>query len=271
LPPRVARKWSRQGETASRKVALVTGAQGAVGSAVARRLLKERFAVIATDRVAPSKLPSRIEAWRMDVGDEAAVRAVRAKLADEHRQLHCLVVAAGLFMAGSILTTSDSHWRTLFEVNLMGAMRCIRAFGEVMAKQGSGRIITIASLAAQRGFKGAAGYAASKAALVALTQTAALELASSGVTAVSVLPGFIDGGMGNLLTAKQRRTIESRSPLGRLGSPEEVAEVVAMLASGQPQYCWMEGSRSRDVAEAPKLREPRRAALVRLAGPLFSG
>lgn len=229
------------------RVALVTGAAGGIGEAVARRLLRARFRVLAADcdqeglERLGSALPSVIP-QPLDVADADQVVRVAAEVASRHGRLDVLVNAAGLFRRTPALEMREEVLRALVEVNLMGALRCASAFGALMARQPlrgggpRGRIIHVASVSALTGAATASVYAATKAGLVAATRSAARELAPWGITVNAVAPGLVDTPMLEPERALVEKFLLPRIPAGRLARPEEVAEVVGFLATCRTSY-----------------------------------
>ena len=169
-----------------------------------------------------------------------AVDLAKAELA-ELPAVDVLINNAGQTHDGLVLRLKDADYMTLFELNFMAAMRLSRACVRGMLKRdrcakNGGRIINISSLAATRGNPGQAAYAASKAALEAFTRTLAREVAVRGITVNAVAPGFIDTDMTSGLKEEWKLAIAKRTPLGRFGRADEVAEVVAFLASDEASY-----------------------------------
>ncbi len=227
-------------------VSLITGARRGIGRVIALRLAKmgpvglmdiasgaeeleqvagEVRAAGGTALVAPG-----------DVTKAEEVEEVVKKVVAELGRLEVLVNNAGITRDGLLIRMSDEQWRSVLEVNLTGAFLCTRAAAKVMLKQRSGRIINMASVVGVMGNAGQANYSASKAGLIGLTKTTARELASRGVTANAIAPGFIVSPMTDQLTEEAKEKLFSRIPLGRLGTAEDVAEVVAFLASPGASY-----------------------------------
>jgi len=147
-----------------------------------------------------------------------------------------LVNNAGLTRDGLFLRMNDAQWTEVLNTNLSGAFRCAKAVVKGMVKARYGRIVNISSVVGLMGNPGQVNYAASKAGLLGMTKSLARELASRNVTVNAVCPGFIETDMTAALPEAARAELMSRIPLGRLGSPEDVAEVVAFLASPRAGY-----------------------------------
>ena len=151
-------------------------------------------------------------------------------------KLDVLVNNAGIVRDGLLLRMSEEDWDAVLETNVRGAFLCTRAALRPMLRQRSGRIINLASVSGIRGNAGQANYAASKAALIGFTKSVAREAASRGVTVNAVAPGLIDTDITSTMPDKAREAIIEQIPLGRMGTVEEVAALVAFLASSEAGY-----------------------------------
>lgn len=227
--------------TADPTVAIVTGAAGGIGAAVVKRLLARRMFVVAIDDDA-ARLDAVFEGGTrllhplvVDVTDGAAIDRTADDVATALGLASIVVSCAGVFARTPALGPSEGMAR-LLAVNLEGAVHLTRAFGRQMAKRGRGRIVHVASIAASTGAATASVYAASKAGLVALTRSHARELAGAGISVNAVLPGYCRTRM----TAPEAATLEAfvvpRIPLKRLAEPDEIAEVIEMLALCETPY-----------------------------------
>ncbi len=228
------------------RVALVTGASGGLGRAMALALAAEGAAVAVhywSNRAAAEEVVGEIArrggravALQGDLTDPA----VPARLVEETLAglggLHILVNNAGVVRDTLILRMRDEEWEEVLGTNLTAAFRCTRAALRPMIRQRFGRIINVASIAAQVGNAGQANYAAAKAGLIGLTKATAREVASRGITVNAVAPGLIDVGMTAHLGAEQVRRFKEQIPLGRLGTAQEVAHAVVYLASDDAAY-----------------------------------
>jgi 3-oxoacyl-[acyl-carrier protein] reductase len=227
-------------------VSLVTGARRGIGRVIALRLARlgpvalndipqgrdeleqvagEVRAAGATALVAPG-----------DVTSGAEVEQVVKRVVEEFGRVDVLVNNAGITRDGLLVRMTDEQWRSVLEVNLTGAFLCSRAAAKVMIRQRSGRIINMASVVGVMGNAGQANYAASKAGLIGLTKSLARELAPRGIAVNAVAPGFIVSPMTEALSEEAKQKLFSLIPLGRLGMAEDVAEVVAFLASPASSY-----------------------------------
>jgi NAD(P)-dependent dehydrogenase (short-subunit alcohol dehydrogenase family) len=212
------------------RVALVTGAAGGIGRAITTTLLAQGARVAAADLEPPSvdgAMPVT-----MDVSDEAAVNAAFDVVERELGGVQVVVLNAGIFVIEEFEKTSLDSWRRTLDVNLTGAFLCARRALPGMRASGWGRVIAIGSSAGKTGgSKAMAAYAASKAGVMALAKSIASEYAPSGVTANALAPSLIDTPMIAGIA-----DIASRIPVGRLGQPRDVADLVAFLASDHAGY-----------------------------------
>jgi 3-oxoacyl-[acyl-carrier protein] reductase len=222
-------------------VALVTGAFGGIGSAVARALAQggadlalldalpvERGQAIAADVEAAGR---RVVVLSADVADERAVAGAMEEISRRLGDPDIIVNNAGINDDAVLWRMSVESWRRVLDVNLTGSFLVLRAAVPAMRARGWGRIVQMASINGERGKAGQANYAASKAGLLALTRTAARELGPKGITVNAVAPGFIETPMTTHLPEEVRRRAIEESALGRMGRPEQVAAAVAFLCS----------------------------------------
>ena len=222
--------------------ALVTGASGGIGGAVARALHAQGATVaLCGTRVAPlealaAELGERAVVTPCDLSDGAAVDALPKQAAEAMGGLDILVNNAGITRDGLLLRMKEADWDQVLAVNLKGAFLCTQQAARLMAKGRWGRIVNIASIVGAMGNIGQANYVAAKAGLIGLTKTVAREYASRGITCNAVAPGFIDTAMTQALTEEIRAALLAQIPMQRLGSPEDVATTVAFLASEAAGY-----------------------------------
>ena len=232
------------------KVSLVTGASRGMGRAIALRLssLGSRVAVnyVAieaenkTDAEGVVEAISRLGGEAMmveaDMRDGDAVKAMVQEVVDKWGKIDILVNNAGITRDTLLMRMRDEAWDDVINTNLRGAYLCTKFALRSMVKQGWGRIICIASIAGLIGNAGQTNYAASKGGLIAFTKSVAKEVGSRNITANAVAPGFIKTGMTEKLPDEIKNTILSMTSLRRFGEPEEVAELVAFLASERAGY-----------------------------------
>jgi 3-oxoacyl-[acyl-carrier protein] reductase len=227
------------------KVALVTGASRGLGKAIALALAQEGAAIAAVAR-SEEALKETLEAIRalggtadpfaLDVADEAAVEAAVEKIAARFGHIDILVNNAGVTRDGLLMRMKSEDWDTVINTNLKGAFHLTKPVGRLMVKQRAGRIINISSVIGLMGNAGQANYAASKAGLIGFTKSVAREFASRNITCNVVCPGFIETDMTKGLGEDLRKKLLEKIPLARLGQPDDVAGVVAFLASPAANY-----------------------------------
>ncbi len=213
----------------SAPVAVVTGGTRGIGLACAVRLATAGHRVIAAARTAPQALPAGIRFAALDVADPAAVRDFFAGL----DRLDALVMAAGVAGADPAEDPGEAHWRAVLGTNLDGAWRCAVAARAKLPER-TGRIVAIASVLALRGAPDQLAYCAAKHGVVGLTRALALQLAPRGITVNAVCPGWVPTAMAEARWKELGMTeaeAAATTPTGRITTPEEVAEMVAWLAS----------------------------------------
>jgi 3-oxoacyl-[acyl-carrier protein] reductase len=227
------------------KVAFVTGGAQGIGRACALTLA-QAGADVAIGDYNPVKLPEvvkEIEAFgrsgwsvQLDVADPGQVKAAFEGLLGRFARLDVMVNNAGITRDGLLLRMKKEEWDAVLQTNLTGVFLCTQEAIKIMLKQRSGRIINIASVVALMGNPGQANYAASKAGVVGLTKTAALEVASRNITVNAIAPGFIDTAMTQALPDAARSRLLERIPLNRMGADQDVANGVKFLASDEAGY-----------------------------------
>jgi 3-oxoacyl-[acyl-carrier protein] reductase len=234
-----------EGRELEGQVAFVTGGATGIGLAVARALAARGAAIALFNRnagradaavAALTEQGARARAWPADVADTASVEAAFGAALEALGRVDVLVNNAGVTRDGVFLRMNDAQWDAVLDTNLKGAFRCCRAVARTMMKARYGRIVNISSVVGQIGNAGQANYAASKAGLLGLTRSLARELASRAITVNAVAPGFIETDMTAALPEAAHTELLRGIPLGRLGTPAEVAEVVAFLASPRASY-----------------------------------
>ncbi len=213
------------------KVALITGASRGIGHAIAGELAKQGARVVgtATSADGAGKVPGIGKV--LDVRDTAQCDALIESVQKELGDIAILVNNAGITRDNLALRMKDADWDEVIDTNLRAVFRLSRAVMRGMMKARWGRIINITSVVAASGNPGQANYAAAKAAVVGMTKSLARELGSRNITVNCVAPGFIDTDMTRALSEDQRKALLERIPLGRLGTPQDVAAAVAYLAS----------------------------------------
>jgi 3-oxoacyl-[acyl-carrier protein] reductase len=228
------------------KTALVTGASGAIGGATARALHALGAAVVLTDMrpegmtALAAELGERATVCIADLRDGGAAEKLVAEAEAAGGPLAILVNNAGITRDNLALRMKDEEWQLVLDVDLSAPFRLTRAALKGMLRRRAGRIISIASIVGHTGNPGQANYAAAKAGLGGMTKAIAQEVASRGITANLVAPGFIATPMTETLTEAQKAKLAENIPLGRLGLPVDVAAAVAFLASDEA--AWITGT-----------------------------
>jgi 3-oxoacyl-[acyl-carrier protein] reductase len=223
------------------KNALVTGASGGIGGAVARTLAAQgaRVALSGTRedalKAVQAEIPNSV-ILPCNLSDSGAVDALFGQAEEALGPVEILVSNAGLTRDGLILRMKDEDWDAVLSVNLTAYFRLTRAAAKSMMRKRYGRIIGITSVVGVMGNAGQTNYAASKAGMIGFTKSLAQELASRGVTANCVAPGFIVSPMTDALSEGQKTALLGQIPAARLGEGSDVAAAVAYLASGEAGY-----------------------------------
>jgi 3-oxoacyl-[acyl-carrier protein] reductase len=229
---------------AERKAVVTGGGQG-IGRAIALRLAREGadVAVLDANPATASHAAREVEALgrkalglAVDVSDAEAVAAAFKTVVHELGGLHVLVNNAGITRDNLLVRMSPDDWDLVLRVNLKGAFNCTRAAARTMMSQRWGRIVNVSSVIGIIGNAGQANYAASKAGLIGFTKSAAKELGGRGITVNAVAPGFIETPMTAALPAAAREAYAAKIALGRFGTPDDVANVVAFLVSDDGDY-----------------------------------
>ena len=227
------------------QVALVTGATRGIGRAIALALARDGAIVVgtATTDAGAASIDAALKEGghagagiRLDVTDAAASDAAIADVEKRFGPVAILVNNAGITRDNLAVRMKDDEWDAIMATNLKPAFRLAKACLRGMMKARRGRIIQIGSVVGSTGNPGQANYAAAKAALVGFTKSLAQEVGSRNITVNCVAPGFVDTDMTRTLAEAQREALLARVPLGRLGTPEDIAEAVAFLAGPRAAY-----------------------------------
>ncbi len=228
------------------QVAIVTGAGRGIGRTIALRLANEgaRVACVSRSEENATKTKNEIndtrsdaaKAYAVDVADHAAVQKIGARILEDFGRSDILVNNAGVTRDALAMRMSLEDWDDVINTNLRGAFSFTHALVRAMTKQRNGRIINISSVIGLMGNAGQTNYGASKAGLIGFTKSLARELASRNITVNAVAPGFVITDMTAGLSEKIKDAIHSKIPLGRTGTPEDIAAAVAFLASPEAAY-----------------------------------
>src|SRR5213592_476871 len=229
----------------SNQIAVVTGAGRGIGRAIALKFAAEGADIVCVSRTQENseKVAGEVRAlgrqgWAhaVDVADSKVVSRAGEKILEETGRVDILVNNAGITRDALIMRMSEEDWDTVLDTNLKGAFLFTRAFARAFLKQRSGRVINVSSIIGRIGNAGQCNYAASKAALIGLTRSIARELDSRGVTVNALAPGFIETDMTAALSEETRKGILQRTPMNRMGQPDDVAEAAVFLASPGAGY-----------------------------------
>jgi 3-oxoacyl-[acyl-carrier protein] reductase len=229
----------------SGQIALVTGASRGIGRAIAVKLAACGATVAGVARTVEGLQPTlqairdaggTADGYAANVADSADVQRVVDEIEAKSQRIHVLVNNAGVTRDGLMLRMEDSAWQEVIDTNLKGTFLFSRAVGAGMMRGRYGRIINISSVSGLMGNPGQANYSASKAGVIGFSKTIARELASRGITVNVVAPGFITTDMTSVLPEKIKTEVKERIPVRRLGTPEDIADLVCYLASPSASY-----------------------------------
>lgn len=228
------------------KTALVTGASRGIGCAVAKKLAAHGAHVYLNYQGSKEKAEAAVaqiieeggsaESIQCNVADFQACGEMIGTIIGKSGRLDILVNNAGITKDGLIMKMSEEDYDQVLDINLKGTFNTIRHASRYLLKQKSGKIINITSVSGVLGNAGQANYSASKAGVIGLTKSVARELASRGINVNAVAPGYVDTDMTHTLSDKAKEQMLTQVPLGRVGKPEDIADVVLFLASGQSSY-----------------------------------
>jgi 3-oxoacyl-[acyl-carrier protein] reductase len=227
------------------RVALVTGASQGIGRACALELAKAGATLAVSDinEVKLAEVAAEIEAlggqaaaFRLDVSNQESIEAGAKAVLEKFGKVEILVNNAGITRDGLMMAMKRSDWDLVLNINLTGAFLLSQALLRPMIKNRWGRIVNMASVVGRAGQAGQVNYAASKAGLIGLTRSLAREVASRGITVNAVAPGYIETPMTAVLDEKVSAAMLAQIPLGRRGTPEDIAQAVAFLASDAASY-----------------------------------
>lgn len=227
------------------KIAVITGGASGIGLATARRFLAEGAAVAVWD-LAPEGALAALAAGgegravfgvKVDVGDAQTVQRAADELLREKGRVDILINSAGRTLGyQDALTLSAQAWAAMIDTNLSGAVHCVQALVPAMKRRGGGRVVNLTSVLDRYGYPGQTGYVATKAGLVGLTRVWAREFGPYGITVNAVSPGYIRTPMNEPNPPELVQAVLERTPLGRIGEPEDVANVLAFLCSDEASF-----------------------------------
>ena len=227
------------------RTAIVTGAAQGIGRAIAEALAQAGAAIAVAD-LDPSRSAETVAAvenigrkalnLKVNVADAGETKSMVEQVLKAWGKVDILVNNAGITRDGLLLRMKEEDWNLVLQINLNGTFNCTKAVLQPMTKQRYGRIVNIASIVGVIGNAGQANYSASKAAVIGFTKTVGREYASRNVTVNAVAPGFIDTAMTHGLSADVKDTLLKQIPLGRLGTPADIAAAVRFLVSEEAAY-----------------------------------
>lgn len=229
-----------------KRIAVVTGGSGGIGSAIGKQLAEENYTVILGDlknevsEVAKKlslQTSGEVFGYTVDVTDVNSVSSFFKKISDQtgNKHVDIMINNAGITRDATFRKMTYDQWDSVIKVNLYGSFNCTKEVVEGMIQEGFGRIVNISSIS-RYGNRGQANYSASKAGLVGFTMTLAKELAKHGITVNAISPGVIDTDMVKTIPESIMSDLVRRIPEGRLGKPEEIASLISFLISEKAQY-----------------------------------
>lgn len=225
-----------------KKIALVTGAMGGIGTATCRKLAEDGFTVLATHRPGKEDIarqwiedeslpPGQVELLALDVCDTTACTLTVKKVLEDYGRIDVLVNNAGITRDSAFKRMGFEQWNDVINTNLNSIFNVTQPLFQAMCEQGSGRIINVTSINGLKGQFGQANYAAAKAGMIGFTKSLALESARYGVTVNAVAPGYTATPMVSALKEEILDSIKAQIPRNRLATPEEIAKSISYLAS----------------------------------------
>ena len=228
------------------QVAIVTGGSRGIGKAIASKLAADgadvviisrslEVAQVTADEIAAAS-GNKIVAYALDVANFEQAQEMATQIKTDFGRIDILINNAGITRDNIIMRLNESDWDDVIDINLKGTFNCSKAVIRTMMKQRYGRIVNITSVSGQAGQVGQTNYSASKAGKIGLTKALAREVASRGITVNAVAPGFIPTALTKDLPEELNAQILNATPMGRMGTPEEVAYAAIFLASAQASY-----------------------------------
>lgn len=227
------------------KIAIITGGADGIGKAAVKRFAEEGASVVIWDMNEPKGIETRdllvteglmVDFMKVNTSDFVAVEAAAKNVFEKYGQIHILVNNAGITRDSTLKKMTVEQWQSVIDVNLTGVFNCTKCVSEYMVGQNYGRIINTSSVVALYGNFGQTNYVATKAALIGMTKTLAKELGRKGVTVNAVAPGFIATEMVAKMPETVLAGMRDKTPVGRLGKPEEIAAAYLFLASDEAAF-----------------------------------
>lgn len=227
------------------KVSIITGAGRGIGRATAIKFAKEGAKVVVCD-LTPEWMDETVQAiqaaggeamgYLVDVRDKTSIENMVKAVMGKYGRIDCLVNNAGIVMDSQLKNMTEEQFDQVIEINLKGVYNCTRAVVDIMLQQNSGVILNASSVVGLYGNFGQTNYAASKSGVIGMVKAWARELGRNGIRANAICPGFINTPILSSMPDRVLRAMEEKVPLGRLGSPEEIANTYAFLASDEASY-----------------------------------
>lgn len=227
------------------KVAVITGGAQGIGKATVKRFAEEDAAVIIWDvneekantTITEFKMLSdKIEFQKVDVTNLDSVTAAVAKIVEKHNKIDILINNAGITRDASLLKMTAEQWKQVVDVNLTGVFNCTKAVATVMVENKSGKIVNTSSVVGLYGNFGQTNYVATKSGIIGMTKVWARELGRKGINVNAVAPGFIATEMVETVPEKVIEMLKEKTPLGKLGDPEDIANAYLFLVSDEAKY-----------------------------------
>jgi len=231
--------------TDNNKVAFITGAGRGIGMNIALKLAAQGFDCALNDvnmedllnvKSKIEALGRKCEVYKADVSSSSEIEAIVKQITLDFSRIDVLVNNAGITRDNLLMRMSEEDWDKVINVNLKSVYNCTKSVSRIMMKQKSGKIISISSVVGVMGNAGQCNYSASKAGIIGFTKSIARELASRGITANAIAPGFIMTEMTEKLPQEAKERLSAQIPLGYLGKPENIADAVVFLSSDSASY-----------------------------------
>lgn len=225
------------------KVVLITGGAQGIGKETAKKFLEENARIVICDYDESAGLAAleelgneKVEFYKVDVTNSDQINHMVESTVQKHGRIDVLVNNAGITVDGFLTKMTDEAWEKVISVNLSGVFKCTKAVAPIMLKQGSGVILNASSVVALYGNMGQTNYAATKAGVIGLTKSWAKEFGPKGIRVNAVAPGFIETGMTAVVPEKVLDYMREKTPLKRLGKPDDIASAYLFLASEDANY-----------------------------------